>query len=124
MPAVLKIDRGRRLVYSSFHGKVTGDELLRHRGTIAADPDFSPDFDEIVDFTAVNEIQVNKETIATMAESQSLYSPTVKHVVVAPAEVAFKLANEFKDLAGNARPNLTVVRTRADAYRLVNAARG
>ena len=55
MPVVLKIDSRRRVVYSSFYGRVTDKELLGHRSTIASDPAFNRSFNEIVDLTAVTE---------------------------------------------------------------------
>lgn len=119
MPVILKIDSHRRVVYSTFYGKVTDNELLRHGATIASDPDFRRDFSEIVDFSGVTEMAVSESTLKTMAGTQSLFSDTVLHIVVAPAKSAFQLASRYKEFARVSRPNLFVVRTRADAYKLL-----
>ena len=55
-----------------------------------------------------------------MAGAQSLFSDKVLHIVVAPVEPAFQLANRYKQLARESRPKLFVVRTRAEAYKLLD----
>ena len=120
MPVVLKIDPRRRVVDSAFYGKVTDEELLGHRSTIASDPHFNPNFSEIVDFTAVTHLEVSDATLAAMANTQSLFSDSVRHIVVAPADLAFHLAGKYKLFARDTRHNLLVVRTRVEAYRLLD----
>lgn len=119
MPVILKIDLRRRIVYSSFYGRITGDELIKHRSAIASDPNFNPEFSEIVDLSEVTEVSVTENTIATMAATETLYSPSVLHIVVAPDAKTGKLAKDFKTLAQSSRPNLHIVRTRAEAYKLL-----
>lgn len=119
MPVVLKIDTRRRLVYSSFYGRVTDEELLGHRATMASDPNFNRDFSEIVDFSAVTESLISEVALAEMARIQSLYSDGVLHIVVAPADLAFHLASQFKTFARQTRRNLLVVRTSQEAYKLL-----
>jgi hypothetical protein len=123
MPVILKIDLRRRIVYSSFYGRVTDDELLKHRSAIASDPQFNPEFSEIVDLTAVTEVAVTEKALATMAGTESLYSPSGLHIVVAPSRKTGKLAKDFKTLAQYSRPNLHIVRTRAEAYKLLSTKR-
>jgi hypothetical protein len=120
MPVVLKIDPQRKIVYSAFYGKITDAELAGHRRSIAADPDFSPDFSDVVDFSAVTEAEVSDRTLAAMAATPSIYSEAVVHIVVAPADSVFQFASRFKDLAKGSRRNLFVVRTRAEAYQLLS----
>jgi len=119
MPVVLKIDPHRQVVYSTFYGKITDAEMLSHRSRISSDPDFRPYFSEIVDFSAVSESEVSRETIVSMAANPSLYQESALHIVVAPADSVFELASTFKQLASSSRPNLHVVRSRADAYQLL-----
>ena len=119
MPVLLKIDRERKLVYSSFFGRVTDQELIEHRQTISSDPDFDRDFSEIVDFTAVTDVAVSEATLSGMASSHSVFSDSVQHVVIAPEQMVYKLASQFQNLARDKRPNLAIVRSRAEAYQLV-----
>lgn len=119
MPVILKIDSRRRVVYSTFYGEVTGEELLRHGLTIASDPDFRRDFSEIVDFSEVTKSSVSDATLNKMASTPSLYSESVKHIVVASTKEGFRLATRYKALTRKTRPNLFVVRTREEAYELL-----
>lgn len=124
MPVVLKIDSRRKVVYSTFYGKVTDEELLNHRSAIASEPGFKRDFNEIVDLSAVTEAEVSDATLAKLAGTESLYSDSVAHIIVASAELAVQLANKFKALAHKTRRNLFVVQTPAEAYKLLDGRSG
>lgn len=119
MPAVLKIDRQRKIVLSTFYGEVTGENLLQHRATIRADAEFDPDFAEIVDFSAVNLVSVPESALAQLAGSESLFHKHVPHVVVTPAELPAGLALKYRDIARDSRPNFYVVRTIDEAHALL-----
>src|SRR4029077_1101033 len=119
MPVVLKIDPRRQVVYSAFYGKLTDAELAGHGHAIGSDPDFRPHFSEIVDFTDVTEAAISEGTLSAMASSPSLFSESVMHIIVAPSEALFQMTSRFKELAQSSRRNLFVVRTRAEAYRLL-----
>ena len=117
MPAVLKIDRRRRIVSSTFLGLLTGDELLRHQQAIVADPDFRPGFADLVDLSAVTD--VDERCLTLLADSKSVFDPAAPHVVVAASDVPHNLALQYRNLARISRPNLHVVRTMAEARELL-----
>jgi hypothetical protein len=119
MPVVLKIDPHRKVVYSTFYGEVTDAELLGHGNAIGSDPDFNPEFSEIVDFSSVTNAAISESALAALAGNPSLFKSSVVHVVVAPSEALFQLVSKYKDFARSSRPNLFVVRTRSEAYRLL-----
>ena len=119
MPVVLKIDARRKVVYSAFYGKIDDAEVAGHRSAIASDPDFKAHFNEIVDFTAVTDIDLSESTLATMAASPSLFRESVLHIVVAPADLIFKLAGKYKAFARSSRPNFHIVRSRDEAYQIL-----
>jgi len=119
MPAVLKIDPRRRVVFSSFYGRVTDEELLAQRSLIARDPDFNREFSEIADFTAVTDPDVTDQSLATMAASASIFSESVRHILVVRDGAIADLATKFKALSQRTRPNMFVVKTLAEAYELL-----
>jgi hypothetical protein len=121
MPVVLKIDPRRRVVHSAFYGKITDAELLGHRTRIASDPDFNPQFADIVDFSDVSDPAITENAIGALAANPSLFSSSAIHIVVAPATVVFRLGAKFKELAQSSRPNFYVVKTRAEAYEILSA---
>jgi hypothetical protein len=120
MPVVLKIDPQRKVVHSAFYGRITDAELLGHHKRIAADPDFNSQFADIVDFSDVTDPAITDSSIAALAANPSLFSSSAVHIVIAPAAVVFRLGAKFKELARMSRPNFHVVRTRAEAYRLLS----
>jgi len=119
MPVVLKIDPQRKVVYSTFYGDVTDAELLGHGKAIGSDPDFNPEFSEIVDFSSVTNVAISESALTALAANPSLFKSSVVHIVVAPTEALFQLVSKYKDFAQSSRPNLFVVRTRSEAYRLL-----
>lgn len=123
MPVVLKIDSRRKVVYSAFYGKISEAEFLEHRSAISADPDFKPDFNEIVDFTAVTEAAISEAALATLAASPSLFEKSVLHIVVGSADWVLQIARKYKGLARSSRPNFHIVRSRDEAYQLLSSAR-
>ena len=119
MPVVLKIDPHRKVVYSAFYGEITDAEVLGHGKAIGSDPDFNPEFSEIVDFSSVTNAAISESTLAALAANPSLFKSSVVHIVVAPSEPLFQMVSKYKDFAHSSRPNLFVVRTRSEAYRLL-----
>jgi hypothetical protein len=119
MPVVLKIDPQRKVVHSAFYGRITDAELLGHHKRIAADPDFNSQFADIVDFSDVTDPAITESAIAALAANPSLFSSSAVHIVIAPASVVFRLGARFKELVRSSRPNFHVVKTRAEAYRLL-----
>jgi len=119
MPVVLKIDARRKVVYSAFYGKINDAEVAGHGSAIASDPDFKAHFNEIVDFTAVTDVDLSESTLASLAANPSLFARSALHIVVAPAELMFKLAGKYKEFARSSRPNFHVVRTRDEAYQIL-----
>ena len=115
----MKIDRRRRIVVSTFYGEVNNDEVLRHGQEIQADPDFDPNFDEIVDFSAVTKTLVSQATLVKLAANHSIFTTQARHIIVAPADHPFHLAQKYKALTAATRPNLFVVRTLEEAYQLL-----
>src|SRR5689334_18459352 len=106
MPVVLKIDPHRKVVYSAFYGEVTDAEVLGHGKAISSDPDFNPDFSEIVDFSSVTNAAISESTLAALAANPSLFNSTVVHIVVAPGDALFQLVSKYKGFAKSSRPNL------------------
>ncbi len=119
MPVILKIDPRRRIVCSTFHGEVTDDELLLHPSTIAADPDFSPEYADIVDLSELKIPKVSGQALSKLAGNKSLFRASVPHVIVAPTDVPFEMATHYQEMARESRPNLFVVRTLAEAYEVL-----
>jgi hypothetical protein len=119
MPVVLKVNPQKKVVYSTFFGIVTDEELLEHAHTIHSHPDFRREYGEIVDLTMVTEMRVTREALRRLAQAPSVFEPAVKHAIIAPKDSAFEEAQAFSHLAATSRRNLKVVRTAAEAYKFL-----
>jgi hypothetical protein len=119
MPAILKINPQKKVVYSTFFGVVTDQEFLEHRQTIMSHPDFRSHYDEIVDLTMVTDFQVSPAGMQELAGKESLFQLTSKHAIIAPKDFSFEKAEQFKRLADASRPMLKVVRSAAEAYEIL-----
>src|ERR1051326_5743710 len=98
MPAVLKIDRQRRIVSSTFYGEIAGKDLLEHRERIKNDPEFDPSFAEVVDFSGVKMMSGSESALMTLAGTQSLFNKDVPHVLISPADLPKSLALQYRDI--------------------------
>ena len=120
MPAVLKIDRQRRIVSSTFFGEVSGKDLLEHRERIKSDPEFDPSFAEIADFSSVKMLSVSESALMTLAKIDSLFNKDVPHLLVSPADLPMTLALQYRDIVRESRPNIFVVRTLQEAQQMLH----
>lgn len=75
MPSRYTIDVERKLVVTTGWGRVTFAELLAHQEQLAGDPHFDPEFNQLVDATAVTGLEVSVEE-ARRIVSRKLFSTT------------------------------------------------
>jgi hypothetical protein len=75
MPYRYAIDAERRLVVTTAWGRVTFAELRAHQEQLASDPRFNPEFNQLVDATAVTGLNVSVDE-AKKIVSRTLFSPT------------------------------------------------
>ena len=115
MPSVVKIDPSRKIVLSTFHGEITGEDLLLHRQAIASDTAFSPDYVDLVDFSGVRLHTVDPSALRALASQGSLFSPDAIHIIVVPDDDAYQLALSYKEMSARTRVNLYAVRSMSEA---------
>ena len=82
MPARFVIHPEQHLVISIGWDRVTCDEVLAHRDQLVSNPDFDPDFDQLVDGRAVTELEISVEEAKTIA-GRSLFSAKSRRAFVA-----------------------------------------
>jgi hypothetical protein len=119
VPTSLLIDKTSRIVYSTFHGRVTDEDLLSQIEAIRKHPDFSPDLREVVDFSGVVAFAASANTVTRIASQESLYHRNARRIIVASEDLVFGLARMFQMRGEDKRPNLEVVRTLDEAKRLL-----
>lgn len=102
MPASYKIDKERRLVLSSGTGHLTKQDILGHMDQLSKDPDFDPDFCQLVDFREITEVEFGPEEVREFAE-RNIYSPRARRAILVKDDLHYGLARMFethRDLKG------------------------
>ncbi|HUO15814.1 MAG TPA: hypothetical protein VMX38_12570 [Verrucomicrobiae bacterium] len=82
MPCRYLIDLERGIVVSSGWGRVTYAEMMAHQDRLVKDPDFYPELDQLVDGTAVTELNLSPEEAKAIG-SRKFFSPQSKRAFLA-----------------------------------------
>ena len=115
MPVHVSVDRNRKLVVSTYFGEVTDADVARQVSDIRQQAPYGPTYRVITDFTQVTQFNISSSEIRSVAGSESPLAQA-RRVMVAPSDVAYGTSRMFQTLALGTRPNITVVRTLAEAY--------
>ncbi len=102
MAAIHKIDKERRLVFSSGDGVLTREGIVAYRALLLKDPDFDPTFSQLADFTKYTGTALEPEEIRQLA-NDNLFSPGSRRAFVVKDDLQFGLARMFeiyRDLKG------------------------
>jgi hypothetical protein len=115
VPASYKIDKDRRLVLTSGTDVLTTEDILMHMDQLTSDPDFSPDFFQLVDFTQVTSVRITSKEIRHLAE-RNIFSPNARRAVVVSNDLQFGLTRMFEIHRNlNGENGIHVFRTLAEA---------
>jgi hypothetical protein len=117
MPAEYRIDRDRKIVLSRGWGRVGTNDFRAHGEQLRVDPEFSPDFRQLWDFSEVTESTADFDELARLAQV-AIFAPTTRRAVLAPADVTFGFGRMFQMLReSKGETGIRVFRDRADAMR-------
>jgi hypothetical protein len=118
MPVSVSIDSRRKLVVTTYAGLVTDHDVARQISEIARNAPYDDEYRAITDFTQVTQFEISSEQIRSVAESRSPLE-RAQRVMVAPSDEAYGTSRMFQMLAGRTRPNISVVRTLEEAYKVL-----
>jgi hypothetical protein len=121
MGSYLGVDESRQVLYVRFEGLVT-NELFFDRYRQALDWNAVHGYPSgLFDCTGVTFFDVSTSAIRQVAAQPPVIPQEIRRtvVVVAPQDVIFGVARMFAILGANTRETLHVVRTMAEAYRLI-----
>jgi hypothetical protein len=88
MPCVYVIDKERRLVISTGVGLVTFDDMKAQQNALFADPDFDPEFNQLIDATAVTKVELSRDA-AQVLTSRNIFSIRSRRALVANTPSVF-----------------------------------
>jgi hypothetical protein len=93
--AFYKIDRERRLVMSSGAGTLTRNDILGHMEGLSRDPDFDPDFSQLMDFTHLTAVEIGPDDVREFAK-RNIFSSHARRAILVKNDLQFGLARMFE----------------------------
>lgn len=115
MPASYHIDLRGGVVYSVFEGHVTNEELLDHQQRLAADPDFRPTLNHVIDTRAVEDVSVTAFGLRLLTTRSSL-GPGSRRAIIA-GDASSSYVRMFQILRSQSGADIEVFSTVEDARR-------
>jgi hypothetical protein len=121
VPYQIDFDTTNRILRARFIGVVTDDDLkkvyrLCEEQATRVDP-----LSGITDFTDVTAVAFSPQTMRDLARTKPIMpDPSRPVIFVAPTPDLFGMARMFELQGAESRPNLQVVHTPEEAYRILN----
>jgi len=116
MPVSYRIDRERRIVFTEAFGVLTDSDVLDFEKRLQDDPEFEPDFRQLADCRAIDEMAMTREGVEE-ASSRSPFSQGSLRALVVGSDVAFGMARMFENLRHDAQDEIRVFRKAEEARR-------
>jgi hypothetical protein len=116
---VVDFDAKNNILRATVHGRMSGAILLDFYARIAKYVASHPPSHGIFDFSPVTEFEVSTSAIRQLAAAPPAFPPGSIRILVIPKDYIYGLARMFQILGEKTRPELQVVRTLEDAYRLL-----
>jgi hypothetical protein len=121
VPYQIDFDATNRILRARFIGAVTDDDLKNvYRFGEEQAARFDP-LSGIIDFTDVTAVAFSPQTIRDLARTKPIMpDPSRPVILVAPTPDLFGMARMFELQGAESRPNLQVVHTAEEAYRILD----
>ena len=88
VPCRYVIDKERRLIISTGWDRLTFAEAKAHDDQLLSDPDFNPEFNQVIDARAITAMEMSIDE-AKMLASRAIVSPTSRRAFVATNPAIF-----------------------------------
>jgi hypothetical protein len=117
VPVSYHIDKTRRLVISTASGFLTAADILTHQRQLLGDSNFDPTCSQIVDCTAVTEVDLSPEDVRAVTAT-AVFSAHSRRAVVVTTDEQFGFARMFKMMReGQGEHGIQIFRDSAEALR-------
>jgi len=103
MPAEYVIDKELRLVITTAWDRVTFAEARAHQERLRNDPDFHPEFNQLLDATAVTALDISHDEAKTIGRNSPHFSASARRAWVAPNPFLFgmgRMIGIYREMAG------------------------
>ncbi len=119
MAFVIEFDAKNNILRARLEGRVTDDILLDCYAAMARGAVSHPACRGIADVSGVTEFSVSSTAIKQLSKAPPAFPAASMRIFVAPQPHVFGMARMFQMLGEETRPNLHIVRTMDEAYRLL-----
>jgi len=119
---VVEFDAKNNVLRGTLDGPMTGAILLDLYARAAKYMASRPPCRGILDFSKVTKFEVSTDAIRQVAAAAPAFPAGYMRVLVIPRDFIYGLARMFQILTQETRPELRVVRTMEEAYRLLEVA--
>ena len=117
MPVGYTIDNERRLVITTGSGCVTFAEVKAQYDQILSDPAFNPEFNQLIDGTAITTLDLSVDEVRTIVQ-RKVFSPTSRRALVATLPAIFgilRMAGTYHEVTNVAPAKICVFHDMASA---------
>jgi hypothetical protein len=95
MPFSYRVYKDRNLVVSTGSDRVTWEEIRARQDQTKTDPDFNPEFNQIVDLRTVTGFDMTSEQAQVLA-SRKIFSSKSKRAFIAPAAAVYGMGRMWE----------------------------
>jgi hypothetical protein len=114
VPARHVVELEGRLVYTTFSGIVTLDDVVRLIASLRADPQFDSEFSEIVDLSNASDVRLGYDEFKRLEELDP-FSEGSKRAFVIPTNPAVYGVTRMYHLIQNEDPSIKIFRSEQEA---------
>jgi len=118
MPCTYFIDDSQRLVLTTVWDVTTAEQAFSHQESLATDPRFRPEFNQLIDCTQVTKLQMNTTEIRALAK-RNFFASGARRALLVNGTLLRGLARmltTFRDLAG-AKEEIQIFEDRDEAMK-------
>ncbi|HXJ06488.1 MAG TPA: hypothetical protein VNH65_15395 [Candidatus Acidoferrum sp.] len=101
MPTFYKVDKERKIILTTGTGVFNRGEALAHQARLLSDPDFDPNYSQLIDFMQITHFDLNAEDVRQMAH-RNVFSPDSRRAILVPNELAYGIGRMFEILRESA----------------------
>ncbi len=97
MPIISQIDSSLGVVFTTFEGVVTKEDILAQVHSFNVDPAFQPSFDHLVDTRSTTRFDVSSEGMRAVS-MHSAFNEKSRRAIVAEKDIMFGVARMYQIL--------------------------
>ena len=118
MPCSYSIDESQRLVLTTVWDVTTAEQAFSHQESLATDPRFRPEFNQLIDCTQVTKLEMSTTELRTLAK-RNFFASGARRAFLVNGTLLHgigRMLTTFRDLAG-AKEEMQIFADREEAMK-------